>query len=199
MFSIYPLNKLIIKHLQYRLDNCFKVSKVWNRDLQYLLKSVIPTCSKEELMEILTMCFKNEQFKLLRFFLEDKSIPVDGVRLTLGDIIIKHRISLYFDHWPQQIVLHVTVKKKMYCFILNYYYYRISRFTLDTQFIPNSLYYIHLYFTIKEVDHSFYHDCKRGVIEYFDVIYFQKVYNIRADIYHSPIWFLYRRLKKYFT
>ena len=87
----------------------------------------------------------------------------------------------------------------MYCFILNYYYYRISRLTLDTKFIPNSLYYIHLYFTIKEVDHSGRHDCKRDVIEYFDVIYFKKVYNITADNYHSSIWSLYRRLKKYFT
>ena len=41
IFSIYPSNKLIIKDLQYRLDNCFKASKVWKRDLQYLLKSYI--------------------------------------------------------------------------------------------------------------------------------------------------------------
>ena len=84
IFSIYPLNTLMMmNHLQYRLDNCFKASICWKRDLQRQLRILLPNSTKEDIVKLLTFSFKHGQFTLLRYLIATDAIPIYGIKLNV--------------------------------------------------------------------------------------------------------------------
>ena len=81
-----PCNKdvfFMMNHLQYRLDNCFKASLCWKRDLQRQLRILISNSTKEEIIKLLIFSLQHGQFTLLRYLIATDVIPIYSIKLNI--------------------------------------------------------------------------------------------------------------------
>ena len=184
MFTTFPTSytPILLKHLEYRLDHCFEVSKYWKRDLQHLLITSINNMTKEELIDMLLKIFKHAQFTLLRYLLKTDDIPIEGGKLifyTGSKFIIKRSKFTSFltnDRFLYQVALHVETSEENYCFLFTFNFldelFRIHNWHfMETTSSPTIL-YTHLYLHLEKdgYSHEFSY-CVNDIIDLYDHYY----------------------------